>query len=830
MKRYLMTVMAAVALGGLFVGCSKDVDLNDGNTTEFNIVKNYEDAFVTRFGQPHENQTWGFGDSSAATRGTRTQNSPSCPDITQPYDEAWVTEYLTTAKEPNSQNIVDNYDDTKYHEAVAPTWVKTGDRYYVEPTEGHWVIDVAAEITWPTLGSYGWGTIPQTIINNQDGYWSNGVYNTISDSDKQWFETNCRPLINYSITDWNDFDQKNNLALLVISLSQKCQDTGRTDWFYIWSPYVAGSKTEEQKHWEEGTEGYWVEEQGYWQGGSEAYWEYDETYVTNFMITGRYDGQIPVAASEGSQSPGCERTIVVTGRWNITEDQRIGSLGKIIIADGGTVNVASGKTLNMVNQAQLVVLPGGTLTGKGKVEVNNGNESGRENYNGGTVSVATFNNNFGKFYNYGDFLVDEYQGGAKESNFYNHHLVKIGHFAGTGSTANARIFNECQFYVINNARIRNYEGVGGSALIVGGELMFSSSEDETSTPTYVGLAEGALVKCNTLYNNGTSWTGPTSGYAALEIDSQIDYLNWQQDAPETGGYFENNIYVKCGTWDNVPDGNGYHQTDASDAYNHSLSIADYKFWKTVANCRGNGGVKKVKDSNNELLPASEDFVLGSAGCTPGFKGDVVEDTPVVSDEIICRIIVEDLTVGENSDFDFNDVVFDVCKNGDLIIRAIGGELPLYIYDKDDDHEVHKKCIGSLPGDTNKGKLSYTYMRNTGWETGTGSSTAINYKAELGVIKTGRTFSSLDQARSIGVWVKKASNPEPIELKAPVGKVASKICVDTDFEWCSERQDIDKKFRKNDGTKLFQQYVRGIYPYDNDDWTSERKTWYQFRGE
>lgn len=729
MKKYLMTVMAAVALGGLFTGCSNDVDLNGGNTAEFDIVKNYEDAFITRFGQPHENQTWGFGESVATTRGTRSQNSPSCPHFTQPYDEAWVTEYLTTAKEPDSQNTVDDFDNSRYE---------------------------------TNLGEGG----PNYI-------------------------------------DWSDPDQ-------VRDRNYFFGDDGNQD---SWETRLA---------WALANHPSWINVVN------------DETYVTKFKITD-YDGYIKVAGDEGITDGGTlshsERTIVVTGTWNITEDQRIGSLGKIIIANGGTVNVASQKTLNMVNQAQLVVLPGGTLTGEGKVEVNNGNETGRENYNGGTVSVATFNNNFGKFYNYGDFLVDEYQGGAQESNFYNHHLVKIGHFAGTGSTANARIFNECQFYVISNARIRNYEGVGGSALIVGGELMFSSSEDGTSTPTYVGLAEGALVKCNTLYNNGTSWTGPTSGYAALEIDRQIDYLNWQQDAPETGGYFENNIYVKCGTWDNVPDGNGYHQTDASDAYNHSLSIADYKFWKTVANCRGNGGVKKVKDGNNELLPASEDFVLGSAGCTPGFKGK--EDPPYnppTNPDIVCRIIVEDLTVGENSDFDFNDVVFDVRKDGVLIIRAIGGELPLYIFSQDDDHEVHKVCLGSLPGDTNKGKLSYTYMSNTGWGSGTGSSTAIVYDANLGEINTGRTFSSTADAKEIRIWVKKASSPDPIELYAPVGKVASKICVGTDFEWCSEREDIDRKFRKKDGTKLFQQYVRGVSPYDNDDWTSERKTWYQYRGE
>ena len=33
MKKYLMTVMAAVALGGFFVGCGNDVDLNGGDNT-----------------------------------------------------------------------------------------------------------------------------------------------------------------------------------------------------------------------------------------------------------------------------------------------------------------------------------------------------------------------------------------------------------------------------------------------------------------------------------------------------------------------------------------------------------------------------------------------------------------------------------------------------------------------------------------------------------------------------------------------------------------------------------------------------------------------------
>ena len=248
----------------------------------------------------------------------------------------------------------------------------------------------------------------------------------------------------------------------------------------------------------------------------------------------------------------------------------------------------------------------------------------------------------------------------------------------------------------------------------------------------------------------------------------------------------------------------------------------------MANCRGNGGVKKVEDGNNELLPASEDFVLGSAGCTPGFKGK--EDPPYnppTNPDIICRIIVEDLTVGENSDFDFNDVVFDVCKNGKLIIRAIGGELPIYI-GTENANEVHAVCSITL-GDTDRGRNSYMFMRNTGWTYSGGKASAnIDYNAELGTINLDGPFNTPADAQKIDIWVHK--NGRNYKLEAPKGKVASMVCVGTDFEWCSERQDIDKKFRKKDGTKLFQQYVRGVSPYDNDDWTSERKTWYQYRGE
>ena len=682
MKKYLMMGATAMVLGASFVSCSKETDLYDPNADIKDFIAKYEEAFVKAYGQPASNQTWGFGSEAAASRMvTRSQADPVAADITAPYDEAWVATYNETAKEPNSANVADNYDNSSY------------------------------------ATNYGEGG-PNSI-------------------------------------DWNDPAQ-----------------VADKDYFFSlsWDEAVA---------WALANHPTWVT------------YTADETFVRNFKITGTYSGGIGVAATEGltdGVENGNQRTIVVTGTWNITEDQRIGSLGKIIIANGGTVNVASGVTLSMVNQARLVVLRGGTLTGEGSVTVNNGNAADEENYNAGTIDVATFNNNFGKFYNYGNFLVNEYQGGAQESNFYNHALVAIDH---TSSTANARIFNGCQFYVKNDARLRNYEGVGGSALIVGGQLLFSGSEDGTSDPTYVGLAAGALVKCGSLYNNGTSWSGPTSGYAALEIVNQIDYLNWEQDAPQNGGYFENNIYVKASTWDNIPTGNGYQAGETA--------TADYKFFSIVANCRGNNGVTKVKDGSDEVIPADNDFVLGVAGCTPGFTGDIPN-----SNILNIRVMAEDLSASEASDFDFNDVVFDVeadftnstsVKEVKITLWAAGGTLPLKINSVDGKggFEVHD-ALNSDATDMINTHAQAAAVDPYGWADNIAKyETTITLANGASIRKTNFGEDVRDYVR---VEVQKQltnGNYSWFELTANEGKAACKFGVPVGTPWVVERHDLGESF-------------------------------------
>ena len=817
MKKYLMRGIAAAVFCGAFTSCSHDMDLGS-STVQTTVQETYEKAFITHFGEPASTQTWGFGSGKAATRGL---NNPECPDIDQPYDEEWVTDYLTTAKEPNSANIIDNYNDS--HDAVESVWVKTGE-HWVEGQAAEWVVDVPASVvSQPTDADFRWVDDPVGQILYSWG--------SPSQEDKDFFNNTIQPVLTRYNNSPIDYSKGNNSKEYVLSINNKIdvflemynllETNNKTGWITVTTWPVKGEVTEEQGHWTEATEGH-MEEDGYWTQGQDAY--VDETYVTNFKITGTYSGQIGVAASEGSQTPGCERTIVVTGTWNITtvgesSQQRIGSLGKVIIADGGTINVAEGVSLHFVNQARLVVLPGGRLTGSGSVEVNNGTAEGLEDYNGGTIDVAHFNNNFGKFYNYGKFLVNEYDAGATESNFYNHGLVNIDH---TGNTPNARIFNNCQFYVQNDARLRNYEGVNGSALIVGGQLMPFGSEDGTTLPSFVCLAAGALVKCGSLYN-GASWIGPTEGgYAALEIVDQIDYLTWVQDSPQTAGYFANNIYVKCGTWENDPTGQGKHydgpiNTDW-DKINYDESRAEYKFWSVAANCTGNGNVTKVTDSDHVVWPADDEFQLGVKGCTPGFKGDIPEENPPViivdnSDEIV--VLAEDLTIDDvKPDFDFNDVVFKVTRytSGEksdqvwVTILAAGGTLPLTV----DGHEVHAEFAEVNPDKV----IVTTTMINTAENAHDAYVTPSFQVAN----PSGSTIEEI--ANNIAVVVTKFG--EPITLTAPTGGVPAKIAVKTDFldyGWCDERQDIDERFNKN-GKPLFKSYVRGEL---DDNWYTNLKT-------
>jgi hypothetical protein len=167
------------------------------------------------------------------------------------------------------------------------------------------------------------------------------------------------------------------------------------------------------------------------------------------------------------------------------------------------------------------------------------------------------------------------------------------------------------------------------------------------------------------------------------------------------------------------------------------------------------------------------------GCADGYYSDwIVCLTEAKTEEIIIepdpeersiRIIAEDLSASEASDFDFNDVVFDVAiENGETWIRlqAAGGTLPLYI----DTKEVH-----ALFGLNNT-----TTMVNTG----RGS------RLDPVEVKLDNYYSN---AKNIPVTVTK--NGITVPLTAEKGEPASKIAVpmSANFQWCAERVSMKEQY-------------------------------------
>lgn len=141
-----------------------------------------------------------------------------------------------------------------------------------------------------------------------------------------------------------------------------------------------------------------------------------------------------------------------------------------------------------------------------------------------------------------------------------------------------------------------------------------------------------------------------------------------------------------------------------------------------------------------------------------------------------RIIAEDLSALQGTDFDFNDIVLDVnltSTGADCILQAAGATLPIRINGQDD-LEVHK-----LFG------VSQSTMVNTNWPGGV-KKDPVSFKI----------IGSFKSAKDVKIEVNRGTtSPIWIELFADRGEPACKIAVSTIFEWPDERQSIKKRYPK-----------------------------------
>lgn len=198
------------------------------------------------------------------------------------------------------------------------------------------------------------------------------------------------------------------------------------------------------------------------------------------------------------------------------------------------------------------------------------------------------------------------------------------------------------------------------------------------------------------------------------------------------------------------------------------------------------------------------FVKNIGGRDYVFSDWIVTLTPAKkqnTEKYDYRVMAEDLSTNENSDFDFNDVVFDVkyvsSTKAKVKVRAAGGIYPIRI-DGKDNYEIHALLGGGMTMTNTYPGRHYEYDAETFEVSGSFGSSAADpaFKAGVGAIK---------------IEVNKGNGYT--ELTAPTGKVASKIGVPVDVDWCDEYQDIDEKW----GTGAFAAWVADE---SNPFWTNK----------
>ncbi len=366
-------------------------------------------------------------------------------------------------------------------------------------------------------------------------------------------------------------------------------------------------------------------------------------------------------------------SVYVLGTLNINENQSInggyGGAYKLIVGNGGVVNIASGKTLcSNANQGsgyvgEIHVLAGGTITGAGKLEFANGTNT--YSYNGGTIDVGTINNNGGTLYNAGVLEADHMLGGAGLSIYENAGKIHIGDAAKGSGTANTRIYNNCWFECDGTLACRNIRQ-GESAYIKAANLDMSGSEDGTSDAAYIWAKENSLIDISgNVSINGIDIVGPTNNdYAYLQF-GKMTYVNHTGGVNSnygvdkvTVGAIQNNIRISVDTPES--DTNVYTFTPYEKLINllngtfiYATEERDKEWGQWHENIPG----EQIGNGNAELVQKNQYNIatVEESECSPGIIP--IPPTPIDEDPLVYTYAFEDQTVG--TDYDMNDVVLKV---------------------------------------------------------------------------------------------------------------------------------------------------------------------------
>ena len=735
MKKYLLTSAAALAFCGLFTSCTHDFDNDGGSAAQNSVMKTYEQAFITAFGQPDPNQEWGFGSSTvASTRAMTRTDKPTKPSFRD------GTNNLPDFSKPDIPTFYNTVAEAK----TAGVTIIAAEGKTINP-QNYTAYSINSSTTFNQLQNFSGITLYVTENTTFSPSFSASGNTIIVTEDKKLTLKAINEKVNVYLAPGAELD----LSEYSGNISFNNNGSGTPYKLYL-SP---GSKIT---------------------GGNIC--------VDNGYQVLNNGGKIISSSIRVQKS-----TLWNEGRIALSGDLwSYNGFANIFNAEGDTISV--GGKLELTNNNDLLY-NNGYMPITGDIKMKDGSN---EIVNNGTLNSSSDLDMKagGKFHNVGYATI------SGRSYIYNtnSYWVNDGHYTtGTFDDQNCeKVFNNCYMTVTGDFHL----GVPAAA---NGHSFFTiegGGEGERES--------GAYVYCggNFIYGGNTDlWLGNKS---YLEVIGEFKSTNTNKPygvhGPESGSY----AVIKAESF--TQDNNAKAAERCITFFGKLYIDAPIHYNNYVAE-----GTNVLIKSSHPEKPVK----IPSTGCNPGYGDNDDDDDP---DPDAIRVICEDLSVTQASDWDFNDAVFDVklVENNskvEITLRAAGGTLLLTVAGREV-HELFKKENPTL--DITSGTMVSTGKTNS---TGKYRYTKLDgIKAPKFTIDNNFNTNNVKEiARAIPVQVYKLVNGERdwYDIEWKKGDPSARIGVGTDYNWCDECVRIKDWFRANstsssgDSYSTFQMYVDGV---------------------
>ena len=778
MKKYFITAVAALSLGGLFTSCTKDKDLSGGTAqSSLDVQKTYEEAFLSTFGRPVEGLNWGFGPTATVTNGTRAltrvfDNRPESPTFRD--GETIGDKFVLPITEPK-----------------VPTFYKT----FKEVTDAK--IVYAEDVEW----NNGWDAVTEAYIdencNKLRSERTNGKTFYVHGDVRYWGGVgngdNNQP-VTFVVLEGSTLHLGCvglNMRIYLAS-NAKLDVTKQFDVTTIYNPWPQEpTVTVTEKNWEtfslEKTNAFLYLSKGSKVTGNNL----------NFFdgCTIRNDG-----GTIKADKLNIDKKTTLWNNGTVDVEDEIKLLNENAYIYNANNNTISAKNLSLINNEDLIY-NNGTLDISEDITITN---SSAEIVNNDSLTCS---GDFkmtagGKFHNVGNANI------TGETYIYNTNAAWMndGHYT-TGSFKDMnceQVYNNCymtvtgNFYLGSIPNAQNQEKLGTSNFVNNG------GEGEGISGAYVSA--GSF----TFGDDAQLWVGNKS---FIEVDGEFKSTNDDKSygihGPSSGSY----AVIKAAEFSK--EGNPY----ISMTYYGKLYIDTPKHYP-----KGTDSANPYYEVNDELVQfsfegASSPVSIPKTDCSPGYNGNTTPPGPGVdTDATEVMVVAEDLSTyvssdgKELADFDFNDVVFEVSKGNNSMVHiklhAAGGTLPLTVGGtvgeteldqggnevlKYEVHRLFKVSTGTMVNTnaTTSGARRDPVEFDIPYPDGVTSANNIYEIANAIPIRVNRT--DLNTGEKGWIEIQKAE-----EVSSSATRItASKLCVDKTYVWCNERVHIDTVFPYTD---------------------------------